>query len=72
MLAQFSRFLDILPEFLAARKELLPLLGILLVIMAFFNLSRPQAGRQPPICRYTSTQLTMYSHNSSIISMDGC
>ena len=33
MLAQFSRLLDNMSEFLAARKGLLPVLGILLIII---------------------------------------
>lgn len=33
MLQRFNRFLDVMSEFLAARKGLLPLVGLLLVVL---------------------------------------
>jgi hypothetical protein len=44
MLVQFSRFLDSMSEFLAARKGLLPILGILLVIINGVLQFIPAAG----------------------------
>ena len=44
MLAQFSRLLDNMSEFLAARKGLLPILGILLVIVNGVLQFIPAAG----------------------------
>ena len=44
MLVNFSRFLDTMSEFLAARKGLLPFLGILLVIINGVLQFIPAAG----------------------------
>lgn len=44
MLSRLSRFLDTVSEFLAARKGLLPLIGILLVVVNFILQFFPEIG----------------------------